>query len=176
MDTHATSVLSEATARAVIDRLLVREGGVADIGDGAGVTRFGQTQGWLDKFQLPVPATQEQARQNYRAWLTKTRLDMLPDDLRFADAVIDYAVNSGEAPAIRALQQAIGLPAKLQDGVIGPVTIAKWAALSSVAQQWRDAVFAARLRTIGAWAHSDPTHAVPLIHGVMDRIATALET
>jgi lysozyme family protein len=122
-----------------------------------------------------VPADQDQARQNYATWLTKTRLDRLPDDLRFADAVIDYAVNSGESPAIKALQRAVGLPAAQQDGVIGPVTIAQWTGVT-VPPQWRDKVFAARLRTIGGWVHSDPAHAVPLVHGVMDRIASALET
>lgn len=112
-----------ATRDELIRRVLAREGGVADVGDGKGVTRWGQTPGWLAQFGLPVPATSVDAAANYATWLTVTRLDQLirprPDAL--ADVVIDLAVHSGHVTAITALQRAIKVRA---DGVLGPITLA----------------------------------------------------
>jgi lysozyme family protein len=108
----------------IIGRVIQREGGVNDVGDGKGVTRWGQTQGWLDQFNLPTPETPEDAAENYRAWLRLTKLDAVIADRAdaFADFVIDFAVHSGHQTAIRAMQQAIGKVTV--DGVIGPKTIA----------------------------------------------------
>jgi lysozyme family protein len=107
---------------AIIAKVLRREGGIADIGDGKGITRFGQTPDWLHDFNLPVPSTAADAAENYAAWLRVTRLDRVigdtPDVL--ADVVIDYAVHSGHVPAIQSLQHAVKVEA---DGVIGPVTL-----------------------------------------------------
>lgn len=107
---------------AIVDRVLTREGGVAQVAGESWVTRWGQTPQWLATFKLPSPSTVEEAHENYVAWLQMTRLDRVigdaPDVL--ADVVIDYAVHSGHVPAIQALQDAVKVPA---DGVIGPVTI-----------------------------------------------------
>lgn len=110
----------------LIGRVIQREGGINDVGDGKGVTRWGQTQGWLDQFNLPTPETEADAAENYRAWLRLTKLDAVITDRAdaFADFVIDFAVHSGHQVAIRAMQQALSKPVAV-DGVIGPKTIAQ---------------------------------------------------
>lgn len=107
----------------IIRRILEREGGVADVGDGMGITRYGQTPQWLTDWQLPSPATAHDAAANYRVWLERTRLDRLIEDEAdsLADAVIDLAVHSGHVTAIKSLQRAVKVTA---DGVIGPMTLA----------------------------------------------------
>jgi hypothetical protein len=75
---------------ALIERLLDREGGVADVGDGKGITRFGQTPEWLEQFGLPAPTTRAEAAVNYKRWLDLVKLTVvvLPgDDL--ADILLD---------------------------------------------------------------------------------------
>jgi len=110
----------DEVASAVIARIFAREGGVADIGDGKGETRWGQTTGWLAQWRFPVPTSKDEAAMNYRSWLDRTNLDALctVDDV-LADVVIDFAVNSGERVAIAALQRALGTA---RDGVLGPQT------------------------------------------------------
>lgn len=113
---------SETVCAIVIGKVLVREGGVADVGDGMGITRYGQTDGWLGQWGLPVPQNRTEAAANYRKWLALTHLEVLctaPDAL--PDVVIDYAVNSGDPLPIEALQRALGLP---HDGVLGAKTAA----------------------------------------------------
>jgi lysozyme family protein len=107
----------------IIRRILLREGGVADVGDGKGITRYGQTPGWLSQFGLPIPTNTTEAAENYAAWLRVTRLDRLigPEADPLADAVIDLAVHSGHVTAIKALQTSVDVRA---DGVMGPVTLA----------------------------------------------------
>jgi len=108
----------------IVQRILRREGGVADVGDGKGVTRYGQTVEWLREFGLSTPRDADDAAENYTIWMARTRLDRLiaphgADAL--ADAVIDLAVHSGHTIAILALQRVVGTAT---DGVIGPATIA----------------------------------------------------
>lgn len=105
----------------VLSKIAKDEGGVKDVGDGKGVTHYGQTQGWLDHYGLPVPKTPEQAMSNWSIWLHKVKLDQVVaatyDEL--AHIVIDYAVHSGSFVAIKALQSALRVNA---DGVLGPQT------------------------------------------------------
>jgi lysozyme family protein len=105
----------------IIRRIIEREGGVADVGDGKGVTRWGQTPGWLSDFNLPIPTNATEAAENYVEWLRITGLDAVigpvADDA--ADFVIDFGVHSGHVPAVKVLQRAVGVTA---DGKIGPVT------------------------------------------------------
>lgn len=106
----------------IIARILTREGDVADVGDGKGITRYGQTPGWLSQFNFRAPTNATEAAENYAEWMRITKLDQIiadqPDAL--ADSVIDLAVHSGHVLAIMALQRAVHVTA---DGVIGPVTI-----------------------------------------------------
>ncbi len=114
--------MSDAIIAAVVNWIVREEGGVADVGDGAGLTRWGQTEGWLTHWGLPVPTSRAEAESNYRKWLTLTHLDALCDEELLATVVADYAVNAGERPAIRALQRAVGAEA---DGILGPMTVDK---------------------------------------------------
>lgn len=104
----------------VIRRVMRAEGGVADVGDGKGITRWGQTPQWLEDFGLPTPETADQAFLNYATWMTMTGLNVIADlDGTLGSAVVDWAVHSGHTVAIRGLQRALGVAA---DGVIGPDT------------------------------------------------------
>lgn len=112
----------------VIDAVLAIEGGVADVGDGMGVTRWGQTERWLTEYGLPIPTTVHEAHANYRRWLDLTNLIVLcdrPDAVAYI--VVNFAVHSHARTAIRALQTAIGAT---PDGVLGPKTEAALARLS----------------------------------------------
>jgi lysozyme family protein len=134
-----------AIINVVVERVLVREGGVADVGDGMGITRYGQTDGWLGQYGLPQPKTRDDAAANYRAWLHLTKLEALCTILDpLPDVVIDYAVNSGDSLAVEALQRAIGVTA---DGKLGPASLAALAGC----QRSRTAhhVIADRLELIG---------------------------
>lgn len=107
---------------AVVARVIEREGGIKDVGDGKGVTRFGQTPDWLQQFRLPPPENASQAAANYRAWLRMTRLEEVCDaDDALADFVIDFAVHSGHVVAIRRMQRPLG---GKPDGIVGPGTVA----------------------------------------------------
>lgn len=142
----------------IIRRILDREGGVADVGDGKGVTRWGQTPGWLSDFDLPTPTNATEAAENYAAWLRVTGLERLlqPRADALADTVIDLAVHSGHVTAIKSLQKAVGVKA---DGVIGPVTLAA-VSIHSDRQHAAAAVIAWRMEQQGR-----------LIAGAPDRYA-----
>lgn len=147
--------MTAAVLDRIVARVIYREGAVADVGDGQGVTRWGQTPAWLLQWQLPVPTTMDDAAANYRAWLARTRLDALCELAdALPDVVVDFAVHSGERVAIRALQTAIGAPA---DGVIGPVTIAALARCNR--RQASHDVMATRVAYLGQVLASQPSAA-----------------
>lgn len=169
-------MLSPATTLTLLGRLRVREGGIGDLDDGAGTTYFGQTLGWLAQYNLPIPKTADEAANNYRLWLLLSGLDHLPDDLRLADAVVDYAINSGVSPAVRSLQRLLGFAPRDQDGVLGPQTRAALDALPVVDRFWALGVYADRLRTLGGWLKREPARATRLLPGVLNRLATLIES
>ena len=106
----------------LISKLLDREGGIADVGDGKGVTRFGQTDGWLAQFSLPTPTDRTSAAVNYLKWLDLvglTPIVAVGDGL--SDILLDVAVMSGHRQAIMALQSILHVAA---DGVMGSNTLA----------------------------------------------------
>lgn len=110
----------DEVAAAIIARVIPREGGIKDVGDGKGVTRFGQTPDWLERFGLPLPETPDQAASNYRTWITMTGLIGLCDvDDSLADIAIDIAVHETHERSIRSVQSAIGVK---PDGHWGPQT------------------------------------------------------
>lgn len=113
--------MTTAARDELVRRVIAREGGVADVGDGKGLTSFGQTPGWLSQFSLTPPTNAAEAAENYAEWLRVTRLDAVIGDVAdpLADAVIDWAVHSGHVTPIKALQRLIGAA---PDGVIGPAT------------------------------------------------------
>jgi lysozyme family protein len=115
----------------VIQSLLLEEGGVADVGDGMGITHFGQTVGWLMRFGFPVPTTTSQAAANYAAWLKLFQFDkVLELNYPLGRAVVDFAVNATESTAIRGLEQALGVA--VDRGVIGSQVLGALSALSPV--------------------------------------------
>lgn len=154
----------------LIRRVLEREGGVADVGDGKGVTRWGQTPGWLKQFNLPVPTNPAEAAQNYATWLQVTRLDRLigdtADDL--ADIVIDWAVHAGHVTAIRMLQAAVGVST---DGVMGPATEAAVKDRKAIARR----VLAGRMEQVGGLISSQPDKYARYAKGWLRRIGDQVQ-
>lgn len=117
-----TGFVNEVVCAAIIAQIQVDEGGVKDVGDGMGVTRYGQTDGWLTQYGLPRPTSPEMAAQNWRDWMRMTKLDQITGlNQPLAHAVADWAAMSGVSVAVRALQGAVGAS---QDGILGPETIA----------------------------------------------------
>lgn len=116
-----------AAADEIIARVIKDEGGEKDIGDGKGITRYGQTPGWLAEFNLPIPRTPAQAAVNYNVWLARTGLVKVigPVADSLADIVIDIGVMSSAAKGIKALQAVLHVGI---DGVLGPQTLAALAA------------------------------------------------
>lgn len=161
----------DEAAGVLIARVIAAEGGVADVGDGKGITRFGQTPDWLSRFRLRAPATVVEAAQNYRVWLVRTGLIGVcdyPDS--FAHAVIDWAVTSGHAVAIRALQRAVGAPV---DGIYGPET----QTFVDVADRVRVAkrLVADRVRFFGRIVTAAPEKHARFCAGWMNRMAAQIE-
>lgn len=151
----------------LIAAILTREGGVADVGDGKGVTRWGQTPGWLVQFNLPIPTNLTEAAENYRAWLGTTKLDRVIGDVAdpLADAVIDWAVHAGHVSAIRGLQAALGVPV---DGVMGDNTLGAVARMDRGVAARR--VLASRLEQMGGLISSRPERHARYAKGWLNRI------
>ncbi len=151
----------------LIARVIEREGGVADVGDGKGVTRWGQTPGWLTQFNLSIPTSVIEAADNYEAWLRFTKLDSLieaqPDDL--ADVVIDFAVHSGHVTAIRMLQASLGVA---KDGVIGRDTLTALRVFDR--RQVARRVLAGRLEQIGGLITDQPDKYSKFARGWLRRV------
>lgn len=155
----------------LVRRVIEREGGVKDIGDGKGLTRWGQTLGWLSQFNLPAPVNQTEAAENYAEWLRLTRLDAIigeePDVA--SDEVIDFAVHSGHYAAIKALQTALGVT---PDGTIGPKTLAALAAVNR--SRLAVAVIAAEMKYQGGLITGQPNTYAQWAKGWANRNAEKL--
>jgi lysozyme family protein len=105
---------------AVALRILADEGGVSDVGDGKGITRYGQTSDWLRQWSLPAPETPDDALRNYGRWMEQTGLALAVEkSVPLGYAVVTFAVHAGEKTAIKALQRSLGVAI---DGAIGPIT------------------------------------------------------
>jgi hypothetical protein len=112
---------------ACLEEVLWHEGGYADNPrDPGGATNLGITIATLGEWRgravtkADVKAlTREEAAAIYRArYWKRVRGDALPAGLDLA--VFDFAVNSGPARAVKALQRELGVA---QDGLVGPVTL-----------------------------------------------------
>jgi lysozyme family protein len=156
----------------VIAKILEDEGGIKDVGDGKGVTRFGQTPAWLTTHGLPIPETPEDAAHNYDVWMQRYRLsDLVERDEYFGWLVTDFAVHSTERQAIRLLQRAIVVP---EDGVIGPVTVRRYQSVAGT-RVARVKFFGAKLRYYGDLLASTSVDRRRWARGWMDRVADQLE-
>lgn len=93
--------------------------------DPGGATMWGVTQRTLEAWRKrPVTVNEvrnlkiEEAAEIYRKeYANRVSFDELPAGLDYA--MLDYAINSGPAQAVRSLQRVLGV---VQDGVIGPRT------------------------------------------------------
>lgn len=160
----------DEAATVVLEKVLDAEGGIADVGDGAGLTRFGQTSAWLSTFGFQPPATRDEALANYRVWLVRTHLIEVcdyPDAL--AHKVVDWAVNTSHTVAIIALQRALGLKA---DGILGPET--QTAIEGCDRRQIAGKVFAAHLRFRGELITGNPIKFARFARGWLYRDATLI--
>lgn len=161
----------DEAATVILTRVIAREGGIADVGDGSGLTRFGQTPAWLRTFGFAPPTTADEALANYQTWLVRTRLIGLcdaPDVL--ADAVIDWAVNAGHTTAIAALQRALGVHV---DGILGPET---QAAIERADRRRIGArVVAAKVRFRGVLIAGNPANYAKFARGWLTRDAEQIE-
>jgi lysozyme family protein len=160
--------------KAVIQRVLLHEGGIADVGDGKGVTRYGQTPDWLATWGLTPPDSPEAAAENYAAWMAKIGLDAVCDtDVTLGCAVTDWAVHSGHVTAIKGLQQALGVT---PDGVLGPKTRHALLAPGN-GPAWRRltlGVHCARLEFLGRLLTDHPEKHAKYAAGWLNRMATNL--
>ena len=112
-----------------LDMLLEHEGGFVDHPkDPGGMTNLGVTRATYEKF-LGRPVSEDEMRwlkpedvypvYKQKYW-DKVKGDDLPTGVDWS--VFDWAVNSGPARAIKALQHLVGAKS---DGVIGPKTLAQ---------------------------------------------------
>jgi lysozyme family protein len=165
-------VTRDEAAHVILMRVLAREGGIKDIGDGKGETRFGQTPDWIRQFGFLPPYTADQALANYATWLVRTKLIGLcdyPDSL--ADVAVDFAVQSGHTIAIADLQRALG--AKV-DGLLGPETQAVVDACDR--RVTAGALLAAKLRYRGQLITGNPIKFAQWAQGWLARDAAQVAT
>jgi lysozyme family protein len=154
----------------VIGKILDHEGGIADVGDGKGITRFGQTPQWLKTHCLPKPYSPEEAGINYAVVFERFRIaDVIRKDWFTGYVLADMAVHFGEGAAIRCLQEALGVSA---DGVIGPKTLA---ALPSDSTHFRIKFLAAKGRRLGRLLESEKIDRREFAAGWTDRHMDQLE-
>jgi lysozyme family protein len=103
-----------------INRLLSNEGGYTDgKGDPGGETKFGISKRSYPGLNIKE-LTREQAVALYRRdFWDRADLEGLPLGISFQ--MLDFAVNSGNTTALRAIQRAVDVA---DDGHVGPVTLA----------------------------------------------------
>ena len=91
---------------------------VNDRRDPGGETKYGISKRSYPQLDIPSITLEDAHKIYYRDFWLAAKCDQLPDAI--AIAVFDAAVQHGITPAIKMLQQAVGVK---QDGVIGPVTL-----------------------------------------------------
>ena len=157
----------------VIDLILEDEGGIKDVGDGKGLTRFGQTPAWLEHHHLPPPDTREQAQHNYAVWMQRLRLSDLCERDEFAGWIVtDMAVNFGEGVGIKTLQRALLVN---DDGIIGPVTLRRFQAVAGT-RVFRLKLLAEKGRAYGNLLASQTVDRRQWARGWMNRLADQVES
>lgn len=160
---------------AVLSRIVGREAGVAnDPNDHGGITNWGLTRPFLETVTHRTWSdddirglTRERALAIYTLWAQMRRLSELPEHFGLAWAVLDFAVNSGERPAIKGIQRFLKVPA---DGIAGPETQGAWHRLTA-GELWsaQRFVVAERAKWYGNCL-SDPSQA-RFAHEWMNRLA-----
>ncbi len=158
--------VNEDACGRIVEAILQAEGGVADVGDGQGVTRWGLTVDFLTSWGFETPKSREDAAQCYRTWMAITRLDELTGiNEPLAGLVIDSAVNEGLSYAVRTLQAAVGAG---QDGVIGGQTLSAITHADSKRVSYR--ILGARLKHYVQLAQGDPNRNLKYLGGWTARL------
>lgn len=162
----------------ILNEILEREGGfVNNPSDRGKATKFGITMNTLADYRgAPVTVedvkalTLNEARDILRdRYLMKPGIFHIPNDILRA-AVLDYAVHSGPATAIKALQRVLGVPA---DGVMGGQTLHAATIKTGFYVVLR--LHCERLRHVGRIISKDASQA-KFAAGWCDRIADQIES
>jgi lysozyme family protein len=104
-----------------IAMILQDEGGISDVGDGKGVTRYGQTNAWIEAWDLVPPGTMADAAANYEAVFKKTGIaEVIERDVATGHALATFAIHAGESVAVMALQRELHVHV---DGILGRQTL-----------------------------------------------------
>lgn len=114
-----------ATFQAAIPVLMGHEGGVADVGDGEGITAFGWTLATCRKLGVKPPTTQAEAEALFETYFWSPFYGKLNSQI-IATKVFDDAVNQGPGVSVKTLQQALCAVGSIVtvDGTIGSATVA----------------------------------------------------
>jgi lysozyme family protein len=156
----------------VIAKIIGREGGYVDRAeDRGGPTNFGITISTLSEFAKSpaTPATVKSLDRAtaetiyYQRYMVGPGFTAIADD-RLFELVVDTAVNNGRARAIGWLQRSLG---QVEDGILGPVTLAH-AAASPRRAYW--ALIALRMKKYGALISANHSQAV-FAGGWLNRLA-----
>lgn len=164
--------MTSPSVQFAIDRILQDEGGIKDVGDGKGVTRFGQTPTWLDDNGFVPPANAADAAVNYAAWMTRFQFDRVSELDRFVGWMLaDFAVHSGEREGVKGLQRALGVK---DDGVLGPITL-QAVRVAAGSHLLARKLLSQRMRYVGKLLGSDKTDRRKWAHGWLNRLADHVE-
>lgn len=154
---EAAPAATSSRFQACLAEVLRHEGGYADHpADPGGATNMGITLATLSDWR-GRPVTKQEVRdltvaeagEIYRArYWQPIRGDALPPGVDLA--VFDFAVNSGPARAVKALQSVLGVA---QDGIIGPATLAALASAPGAVEVITDLCDARMrfLRSLSTW-------------------------
>lgn len=113
-----------------VNRVLAREGGYAPASpnDPGGETNFGIAKRYHPSLDIKNLTRAAAVQIYFDEYWKPIRGDELP--LAVAFHLMDFAVNSGVSPAVKALQSALGVK---PDGILGPVTMDKIWSISGIA-------------------------------------------
>jgi lysozyme family protein len=108
-----------------VSTLLDHEGGIANIGDGEGVTAFGWTEATAKAFGVEMPKTAAEASTLYEEHFWLPIYEQIASQ-SVATKVFDDAVNQGHPTAHKMLQKALCAIGSIVevDGAFGPATLA----------------------------------------------------
>lgn len=161
-----------ADARKVVPHIQFWEGGfVNNIYDRGGATMRGVTLRTFQQFYGSHQTVDTLKQITTEQWLhifkvgywDKCSADNI-DNQSIANAIVDWAYNSGPTNAIKAVQRIVGQKA---DGIVGPLTLA--AINAEDPRKLFIAIHNARIRFVQAIVERDPTQKI-FLNGWLNRI------
>lgn len=154
----------------VIGKVLDDEGGIKDVGDGKGVTRFGMTPQFLSDHGLTPPTTRAEAHTNYAIWLGRIGVTaVIQRDGYVGWLLADMCVHHGATQAVKILQRTLGVP---DDGKLGPQTIN---AVPVNSPHFAKRLVAARVRFYGELLASEAVDRRRWAKGWLNRVSRQIE-